>query len=196
MSFICANVDDSNEPTAYFNKRDNNWSPFVSVFKEICSTIYSTRIWIGLFVCLLCETYQVVVSLLIQENKFHCPNIDMMLHVPYTPLIKRRFGANIKIIINNTDSCDYICSHDSVTIANLLSTINIIPLVMQGLSSILIFMMVLEFICAQSPNVMRGFLIEIWYSMLSIKYIIINNLDILHPSILETFFLLEYLSWL
>ena len=47
-------------------------------------------------------------------------------------------------------------------------------------------MTMLEFICAQAPNSMKGLLIGLWYSMLSIKYLIIYNLDV---------YLLDTISW-
>ena len=46
-------------------------------------------------------------------------------------------------------------------------------------------MTVLEFICAQSPNTLKGLLIGIWYSTSSVKYMVINVLDT-HPLFLES----------
>ena len=45
------------------------------------------------------------------------------------------------------------------------------------ISYLLVFMTALEFICAQSPIALKGFLIEIWYSMFSVKYMVNNILD-------------------
>ena len=39
-------------------------------------------------------------------------------------------------------------------------------------------MTVLEFICAQAPYAMKGLLIGIWYSALSIKYLVVGILDV------------------
>ena len=47
-------------------------------------------------------------------------------------------------------------------------------------------MTMLEFICAQAPNSMKGLLIGLWYSMLSMKFLIVYNLDV---------YLLDTISW-
>ena len=41
----------------------------------------------------------------------------------------------------------------------------------------LVFVSVFEFLCAQAPFRLKGFMIGIWYAMFSIKYIIINLTD-------------------
>ena len=38
-------------------------------------------------------------------------------------------------------------------------------------------MTMLEFICAQSPNSMKGLLIGVWYSLSSVKAFVVNVLD-------------------
>jgi peptide/histidine transporter 3/4 len=38
-------------------------------------------------------------------------------------------------------------------------------------------MTTLEFICAQAPFTLKGFMIGMWYSMRSIRYILIGNID-------------------
>ena len=53
----------------------------------------------------------------------------------------------------------------------------IIPQILHGLAYLLVFMTVLEFICAQAPYTMKGLLIGIWYANLSIKYLVVNILD-------------------
>ena len=55
---------------------------------------------------------------------------------------------------------------------------------MNGLSYLLVFVTTVEFICAQSPNAMKGLLIGIWYSMLFIRYSVVLNMDI-HSFFLE-----------
>ena len=81
--------------------------------------------------------------------------------------------------INNTWS-ELATTNDNLSV---MVYISIILLALQGLTYVLIFMTTLEFICAQSPNSMKGLLIGIWYSMLAIKFFLINNLDI-HPLLL------------
>ena len=88
-------------------------------------------------------------------------------------------SAHVKAVKNNT--CEYACSTPPVDVH--LIYISSIPLIINGFSYLLVFVTV-EFICAQSPNAMKGLLIGVWYSLLSIKFAIVNNLDI-HPVLLE-----------
>ena len=53
----------------------------------------------------------------------------------------------------------------------------IIPQILNGLSLILVFLTMLEFICAQAPYKMKGLLIGVWYSTKSMKFLIVNVLD-------------------
>ena len=57
----------------------------------------------------------------------------------------------------------------------------IIPQILHGLSLILVFLTMLEFICAQAPHKMKGLLIGVWYSTKSIKFLTVNVLDELWP---------------
>ena len=41
----------------------------------------------------------------------------------------------------------------------------------------LVYLSVLEFICAQAPFRLKGFMIGIWYAMFSIKYVFVNIID-------------------
>ena len=47
----------------------------------------------------------------------------------------------------------------------------IVPQLLSGLSSLLVSMTVLEFICAQAPRTTQGLLIGLWYSTFSIRYL-------------------------
>ena len=57
----------------------------------------------------------------------------------------------------------------------------IIPQILHGLSLILVFLTMIEFICAQAPHKMKGLLIGVWYSTKSIKFLTVNVLDELLP---------------
>ena len=50
-------------------------------------------------------------------------------------------------------------------------------LVPQILHGFVVFLTVPEFICAQAPFRLKGFIVGIWYAMLSIKYIFVNIID-------------------
>ena len=49
----------------------------------------------------------------------------------------------------------------------------LVPQVLHGFGYMLVFLTVLGFICAQAPFRLKGFMVGIWYAMLSIKFITI-----------------------
>ena len=63
----------------------------------------------------------------------------------------------------------------------------IIPQLLNGLSSLLVSMTVLEFICAQALRTTQGLLIGLWYATFSIRYLLVGLVDTL---------LIEKTSWL
>ena len=137
------------------------------------------RIWWGLFFCLLSECIQCNYSLSLEEKEFKCPELHTFISEKPS-LLMQCITANIKAVENNTYK--YVCSTPPVDIH--LIYISSIPLIINGFSYLLVFVTTVEFICAQSPNAMKGLLIGVWYSMLSIKFAIVNNLDI-YPSLLK-----------
>ena len=86
----------------------------------------------------------------------------------------------------NTDSCEHFCP--SLPVNDPLVYLTLVALILNGLSYLLVFVTTVEFICAQFPNAMKGLLIGIWYSMLFIRYSVVNNLDV-------NLFLLEIDKW-
>ena len=54
---------------------------------------------------------------------------------------------------------------------NLPFLLMIIPNILQGFAFILVFMTMLEFICAQAPLRLKGLLIGIWYASLAVYYL-------------------------
>ena len=131
-----------------------------------------TRLQIGLFVCLLSEALHCVYSIILPNNDFKCDE-TYYFKKNITVLLKC-IAANIKVVSNDS-SCQHFCS--SPPVDSYIINMSVIILVLQGISYLLIFMTMLEFICAQSPNSMKGLLIGIWYSMLAIRVFIINVLD-------------------
>ena len=65
-----------------------------------------------------------------------------------------------------------------VVVHHNLFPLLIVPQVLHGISYILVFMTVLEFICAQAPQAMKGLLIGIWYASYSIHYFTVGVLDV------------------
>ena len=125
---------------------------------------------IGLILALLNESFVCLYSSFIPEREhFEC---DVNLWHPNV-LLKCLLSHVTLRTDNNT--CVNLCdsSHAQDSIINFV----LVPVILKGLSYLLIFVKMLEFICAQSPNAMKGILIGVWYSMLAIKYFIVDVLD-------------------
>ena len=138
-----------------------------------------TRLWFGLFISIVNETLQSIFIIMIKDQDFKCPEIhNESLH---ERLNIKCFLAVLNIM--KKSSCEHFCSDPPVSDATFYFLI--FPLLLYGISYLLVFMTVLEFICAQSPNAMKGLLIGIWYSTSSVKYMVIGVLDT-HPLFLES----------
>ena len=139
------------------------------------------RLWLGLVLSLITEATQVLYTLLLVPKNFNCSDYDSLYEGNL--ILKKCLLANAKVIMNNT--CNYLCNDPPVSTNLLPVYLSVIPFTLQGISYLLIFMTILEFICAQSPNALKGLLIGIWYSTTSIKFPLIQLLDT-DSSTLET----------
>ena len=135
-----------------------------------------TRLWVGLLFCLLGECIQCISSLLLNSKGFPCS--ELYNNKLQSSLSLKCMVANLRVLDVN-DSCQYYCITPPVH--DRLFYLSIVPLLLNGLSYLLVFVTTIEFICAQSPNALKGLLIGIWYSMLSLKYMVTNILDIYPP---------------
>ena len=133
-------------------------------------TLLTQLLWIGLFLCLVNESIQCIYSNFLKQRQFKCLKIQ-----PFDnpPLLLKCFFSNIRVHWNN--SCEYLCNTSPIN--DPLVYLSLVPLIMNGLSYLLVFVTTVEFICALSPNAMKGLLIGIWYSMLSMKYMVVYILD-------------------
>ena len=129
-----------------------------------------TRLWFGLFISMVNETLQSIFIIMIKDQDFKCPEIHEGFRLT---LGNTCFLALLNITKNS--SCEHFCSDPPVSDATFYFLI--FPLLLYGISYLLVFMTVLEFICAQSPNALKGLLIGIWYSTSSVKYMVIGVLD-------------------
>ena len=150
-----------------------------SVSKCIHTPSLLTRIWYGLLVCLINEAVLCIYSLMLQNKGFDCNELNVLIK---PSLLSKCMAANTNAIGN--DSCKHFCTTPPVS--DPLIYLSLVPQLMNGLSYLLVFMTTHEFICAQSPNAMKGLLIGIWYSMLCIKSFSINILDV-NTHLLNTF---------
>ena len=138
-----------------------------------------TRLWIGLLISMVNETLQSIFIIVIKDQNFYCPEIQ---NEGFNEGLSIRCFYAVSNIIKNS-SCEHFCSDPPVSYVTLYFLI--FPFLLYGISYLLVFMTVLEFICAQSPNTLKGLLIGIWYSTSSLKYMMIGVLDT-HPLFLES----------
>ena len=132
-----------------------------------------SKIGIGMFICLLKELTEFVILALIENGRMNNVCIVEGIH-SYSPAMMC-LGALTKFSFNG--SCVKVHC-DSSTEHGRYFFFTIIPQVLHGLSFFLVFITVLEFICAQAPHRLKGLLIGVWYSTLSIKHLIINILEV------------------
>ena len=117
------------------------------------------------------ESLQSIFIILMKDQDFKCLEIHTEGFIETSSIKCLNAVSNIM----KNSSCEHFCSDPPVSDATLY--IIIFPLLLYGISYLLVFMTVLEFICAQSPNTLKGLLIGIWYSTSSVKYMVIDVLD-------------------
>ena len=136
-----------------------------------------TRIGIGLFLCLIKESFNPLLMYITNPSTTNQGVIQCDLNAlglfsgDNSSSITLCLIANGKFLRGN-GTCHHICPE--IVKENNLFYLLIIPQVIEGLSSLLVFMTVLEFICAQAPHTMKGLLIGVWYAMMSIHYVAVS----------------------
>ena len=133
------------------------------------------RMWIGILFLFLHELVSLIISNQIEHTTLACEFYNTERNV-------LRLSAKICYFIlipiaNNTEwnttYCVSYCSNSPsiFTSDNTLMWL-LVPQILHGFGYMLVFLTVLEFICAQAPFRLKGFMVGIWYAMLSIKYFI------------------------
>ena len=130
-----------------------------------------TRMWIGLFLCLVQVTIYINIVLnrdttYWQQHHSALPLFHKSSH--YSP-ISICFTIRVQ-----TQNISLASNNDLVDNTYLWF---IIPQLLNGLSSLLVSMTVFEFICAQAPRTTQGLLIGLWYATFSIRYLVVGILD-------------------
>ena len=127
-----------------------------------------TRIWIGLFLCLV-QTAIYINVVLNHDTKYWQHHSLPKYNHPKDSAIRfclhnhfRSINGTHRIISDPVDNT-YLWF--------------IIPQLLNGLSSLLVSMTIFEFICAQAPRTTQGLLIGLWYATFSIKYLVVGTLD-------------------
>ena len=135
------------------------------------------KVKIGLFICLLREMIYPFISLSLHstENDSSCFENNLYAFTgDNSSIITSCIVGRARALINET--CEIVCP--GVFVHHNVFLLLIIPQILHGLAYLLVFMTVLEFICAQAPYTMKGLLIGIWYASFFIRYFTVGVLDV------------------
>ena len=136
-----------------------------------------TRMWMGLFLCLVQVTIYINIVLNRDTTYWQQHHSNLRLDNQTSPTntspTNTCYLIRTKKMINDPVDNTYLWF--------------IIPQLLNGLSSLLVSMTVFEFICAQAPRTTQGLLIGLWYATFSIRYLVVGILDNL---------IIERRSWL
>ena len=141
------------------------------------------KMWMGLYLSLVQVVFYIIVVInhdskyWLQHSSVACAlNNGQYYYSPGEVCYHNRFGFTFNISCETTDN----------PVDNTYLWF-IIPQLLNGLSSLLVSMTVFEFICAQAPRATQGLLIGLWYATFSIRYLLVDLVDV---------FLFEKNSWL
>ena len=132
------------------------------------------RMWIGVLFLFLHELVSLIISNQIEHATLACEFYDEVRKHASQSSTKTCYFSLITFVNNtewNTTDCVSYCSSSIFTSDNTLMWL-LVPQILHGFGYMLVFLTVLEFICAQAPFRLKGFMVGIWYAMLSIKYFI------------------------
>ena len=133
------------------------------------------RMWFGLLLLCLHELCSLIVNIEVDYHK-----CDFLLNTTYnSPTIVCYYSLieYSNTTDSNTTGCVNTCPSSSLYTMDSTLMWLLVPHILHGFGYMLVFVSALEFICAQSPFRLKGFVVGIWYAMFSIKYIIINLTD-------------------
>ena len=140
------------------------------MFPCIGGVLMLTRMWIGVFLSLL----QVVLYIVIVLSYFsYSPRQNLTILLNRTHQISHTHVC-FKVQLDNLICSS--CLYHAVSIDDTYIWF-IVPHLLNGLSSLLVSLTVLEFICAQAPRTTQGLLIGLWYATFSIRYLVVAILD-------------------
>ena len=147
----------------------------VKVIPRLKSVRMLTKMWIGLYLSLL----QVVLYIIVVVN--HDTSYWQQHHTFISRQSENHYSPSSQCYIirtgcNTHDHSNKSCQQYNDPVDNTYLWF-IIPQLLNGLSSLLVSMTVLEFICAQAPRTTQGLLIGLWYATFSIRYFVVGILD-------------------
>ena len=132
------------------------------------------RMWIGVLFLFLHELVSLIISNQIVHTTLACEFYDEQRKHVFHSSSQICYYSLVQFANNtewNTTDCVSYCSSSIFTFDNTLMWL-LVPQILHGFGHMLVFLTVLEFICAQAPFRLKGFMVGIWYAILSIKYFI------------------------
>ena len=138
------------------------------------------RMWFGTFLLFLQEIISLIISSHIRYINTDILKCIARYNIYQSPTVICYFS--VSQYANNTEwnttDCVNVCPSSLYTMDNTLMWL-LVPQILYGFGYMLVFVSILELICAQVPFRMKGFMIGIWYAMFSIKYILTNIIEFL-----------------
>ena len=129
--------------------------------------------WLGLLLLFLHELTSLIISNQIEHsNTLTCEfdNEEQNMYRSPTTVCYHSLIQFANSTEWNTTDCVTVCSQIFTSDSTLMWLL--VPQILHGFGYMLVFLTVLEFICTQAPFRLKGFMVGIWYAMLSIKYFI------------------------
>ena len=134
------------------------------------------RMWFGLLILFIQEVLSLIIYKQIEHSTCgylnEANNYSSSSVLCYYSLIE---FANDTVWRNTTD-CVNVCPSSLYTMDSTLMWL-LVPQILQGFGYMLVFVSVLEFICAQAPFRLKGFMVGIWYAMFSIRFLFLNMIE-------------------
>ena len=131
------------------------------------------RMWIGLMLMCLQE----LVSLIVTNQVRSSERCSVYEHSESST--KMCYLSIIQYVNNtewNTTDCVSVCPSSLYTMDSTLMWL-LVSQILHGFGYMLTCLSVLEFICAQAPFRLKGFMIGVWYATFSIKYLFSDIID-------------------
>ena len=136
------------------------------------------RMWLGILLVFLQELVSLIINS--QVGYINCDFITLRsVYKHYQSPTLLCYSSLIQYSNTtewNTTDCVNICPSSLYTMDSTLMWL-LVPHILHGFGYMLVYLSVLEFICAQAPFRLKGFMIGIWYAMFSIKYVFVNIID-------------------
>ena len=130
------------------------------------------RMLFGILLLFLWQLVSLIISSQVSYN-----NCDFYSETKHSQTSNLLCYFSIIQYVNNTEwnttDCVNICPSSLYTMDGILVWL-LVPHILRGFGYMLVSVSVFEFICAQAPFRLKGFMIGIWYAMFSIKYIFVN----------------------